>query len=92
MDEGGKDHSECEIVWEGEPPSAEWIAMARDSIRRELADLSAPGDLGFHVIFLGPDFDGPTATLWGEKGDEDRFHGEWSETTEWVPLSEAALP
>lgn len=88
MDEDldGYDHSLCEIVWEGAAPSADIIAKVRDSIRDELEDLSDPSDLGFHIVFLSTESEGPTVTLWGVEGG--KFGGEYTEKTVWVPLSE----
>jgi hypothetical protein len=80
------DHSAVEIKWDGEVPSPEIIAKVRDSIRDELEDLDRPGDLGFHVVLLGPDLEGPSVCLWGR--DDNTFGGEYSAETEWAPLSE----
>jgi hypothetical protein len=88
MGDEDRDHSECEIVWHGEPPSQERLALIRGDIKISLCDLDEPSDLVFHIVFLEEAHEGATATLWGDPDDKGKFHAEWSPTTEWVPLSE----
>ena len=79
------DHSEVEIKWEGELPPSEIIAKVREEIKTDLGDLKRPSDLCFHVVILTDDRDGPTVTLWGRS--EEIFGGEYTQQTEWKPLS-----
>jgi hypothetical protein len=50
-----------------------------DIKRGSLKGLKKPGDLIFHTVFIGEDIDGPHVLLWGEEGDDDTFHCEWSD-------------
>lgn len=80
------DHSEVDITWEGERPSADTIARVRADIKDELTSLSRPSDLAFHIVFLSEKADGPTVTLFGRA--DNTFGAEYTEHTEWTPLSE----
>ena len=83
-DDEDYDHSEAEIIWEGNPPSGDVVARVRANIKAELVDLATPTDLMFHIILLSEIKEGPSVTLFGIDGG--RFGGEYCEHTEWVPL------
>lgn len=70
-----------EIVWHGEVPEG-----VEEKVRAEMLEsldgLGKPSDLGFHIVFLTDDMEGPSVTVWGQKRDP-RFHAEYEEVSEW---------
>lgn len=78
------------LKWHGARPKRDLDQLDLEvfkDLQLNLGGLEKPSDLGFHHVFLGDDFNGPTVLVWGEEGDDDHFHCQYHETTEWVTLN-----
>lgn len=74
------------ICWHGAPCPDVYLEDLIKDISYLSEDLPSPSSLIFHTCQLTPDHNGPSISIWGEKGD-DRFHCQYEETTEWVTLT-----
>lgn len=82
------DSSKIEICWHGDPCPDEYQDELMSDLVSLTKDLSSPSDLFFHTVILTPDYNGPTIIVWGEEDDDERFHCQYDEVTEWVSVEE----
>lgn len=79
------------LQWHGPRPPGdpdEMDLLILKDIQRNLDCLEKPSDLITHTVFLGDGYDGPSVIVWGQDGDDDQFHCEYLEKTEWVSIDE----
>lgn len=68
------DWSSLDLVWRGDVPTDEIIALVREDIKFELTEITSPRQVVFHNIFLSDDYDeGPTVVISGFKDRDDAW-------------------
>lgn len=78
------------LKWHGDLPDRDIdqleLVVLKD-LKQNLTSLGNPSDLICHVVTLTNDYDGPTVYVWGEPGDNNHFHCEYTDKAEWVTLT-----
>jgi uncharacterized protein YndB with AHSA1/START domain len=63
--------------------------LVLEDILQNVDRIDKPIDLITHTVFLSDDTNGPSVLVWGEDGDDEHFHCEYHEVTQWISLSDA---
>jgi hypothetical protein len=79
------------LAWHGPRPPGDPdridLLVLKD-ILRNVGCVDKPSDLITHAVFLSDDMDGPSVQVWGKSGDDEHFHCEYHEVTQWVSLND----
>ncbi len=77
------------LKWHGPRPPGDPDAMDLRVIQDLLRNVDCtdkPSDLITHTVFLSDDHRGPAVAVWGQPSDDERFHCEYHEITQWMSL------
>lgn len=82
-------NKEAPFEWVGVRPvdNGEMEAFVRADMRACGVNMRKPKRLIFSTVMLSSDIDGPSVTVWGQKGGKS-FIAEYRPKTEWVSINE----